>query len=83
MIRENLKVAESRQKSYADKRRMDLSFKIGDFVHLKVSLMRGTQITIRRMKLPRSTKKSLEQIILSYSQVLLESRGRDPSKGGG
>jgi hypothetical protein len=42
MIRENLKVAQSRQKSYADKRR-DLSFEIGDFVYLKVSPMRGTQ----------------------------------------
>jgi hypothetical protein len=43
MIRENLKVAQSRQKSYADKRRRDLSFEIGDFVYLKVSPMRGTQ----------------------------------------
>jgi hypothetical protein len=39
-----LKVAQSRQKSYADKRRRDLSFKIGDFVYLKVSPMRGTRI---------------------------------------
>jgi hypothetical protein len=43
MIRENLKVAQSWQKSYADKRRRDLSFKIGDFIFLKVSPMRGTQ----------------------------------------
>jgi hypothetical protein len=43
MIRENLKVAQYRQKSYTDKRRRDLSFKIGDFVYLKVSPMRGTQ----------------------------------------
>jgi hypothetical protein len=43
MIRENLKVAQSRQKSYADKRR-DLSFKIYDFVYLKVSPMRGTDV---------------------------------------
>jgi hypothetical protein len=43
MIRENLKVAQSRQKSYADKRRRDLSFEIGDFIYLKVSPMRGTQ----------------------------------------
>jgi hypothetical protein len=42
MIRENLKVAQSRQKSYADKKRRDLSFEIGDFVYLKVSPMRGT-----------------------------------------
>jgi hypothetical protein len=43
MIRENLKVAQSQQKSYADKRRRDISFKIGDFVYLKVSPMRGTR----------------------------------------
>jgi hypothetical protein len=42
MVRESLKVARSRQKSYADKTRRDLSFKIRDFVYLKVSLMRGT-----------------------------------------
>jgi hypothetical protein len=42
MIRENLKVAQSRQKNYADKRRRDLLFEIDDFVYLKVSPMRGT-----------------------------------------
>jgi hypothetical protein len=42
MVRESFKVAQSRQKSYVDKRRRDLSFEIGDFVYLKVSPMRGT-----------------------------------------
>jgi hypothetical protein len=42
MVRENLKIAQSRQKSYAEKRRRDLSFEIGDFIYLKVSPMRGT-----------------------------------------
>jgi hypothetical protein len=42
IIRENLNVAQSRQKSYADKSRRDLSFEIGDFVYLKVSPIRGT-----------------------------------------
>jgi hypothetical protein len=41
MVRESLKVAQSRQKSYADKRRRELSFEVGDFVYLKVSPMRG------------------------------------------
>jgi hypothetical protein len=41
MVRENLCVAQSRQKSYADHRRRELSFEVGDFVYLKVSLMRG------------------------------------------
>jgi hypothetical protein len=39
MIRENLEAAQSRQKSYADKRRRDLSSEVGDFVYLKVSPM--------------------------------------------
>jgi hypothetical protein len=43
MVHERLKVAQSRQKSYADKRRRDLSFEIGDFIYLKVSPMRGTR----------------------------------------
>jgi hypothetical protein len=42
MVHESLKVAQSRQKSYADKRRKDLSFEIRYFVYLKVSPMRGT-----------------------------------------
>ncbi|WVZ81075.1 hypothetical protein U9M48_028499 [Paspalum notatum var. saurae] len=41
MVRENLRVAQSKQKSYADVRRMDLTFKVDDFVYLKVSPMRG------------------------------------------
>jgi hypothetical protein len=43
MVRESLKVAQTRQKSYADKRRKDHSFGVGDFVYLKVSPMRGTR----------------------------------------
>jgi hypothetical protein len=42
MVHESLKVAQTQQKSYADKRRRDLSFEIGDFVYLKVSPTRGT-----------------------------------------
>jgi hypothetical protein len=37
MIRENLRVAQSRQKSYADTRRRELTFEVGDYVYLKVS----------------------------------------------
>jgi hypothetical protein len=46
MVRENLHVAQSRQKSYADHRRRELSFEVGDFVYLKMSPMRG----LRRFK---------------------------------
>ena len=42
-IRENLKAAQSRQKSYADKRRCTLSFEVGDYVYLKVSPISGTR----------------------------------------
>jgi hypothetical protein len=41
MVRENLRVTQSRQKSYADHRRRELSFEVGDFVYLKVSPMWG------------------------------------------
>jgi transposase InsO family protein len=41
IIRENLKTAQSRQKSYADNRRRELIFEVEDFVYLKVSPIRG------------------------------------------
>jgi hypothetical protein len=40
VVRENLQLAQSQQKSYADHRRRKLSFQVGDFVYLKVSPMR-------------------------------------------
>jgi hypothetical protein len=46
MVRENLRVTQSRQKSYTDHRMRELSFEVGDFVYLRVSLMRG----LRRFK---------------------------------
>ena len=42
-VRENLKAAQSRQKSYADTRRRPLELQPGDFVYLKVSPIRGTR----------------------------------------
>jgi hypothetical protein len=62
MVRKSLKVAQSRQKSYMDKRRRDLSFEIGDFVYLKVSPMRGT----RRFRV----KGKLAQHMLDHSRLL-------------
>jgi hypothetical protein len=41
MVWENLKTAQSRKWSYADTRRRDLSFKVGDYIYLKVSPIRG------------------------------------------
>jgi hypothetical protein len=46
IIREHLRVAQSRQKSYADGKRRDVSFQEGDYVYLNVSPIRG----LRRFK---------------------------------
>jgi hypothetical protein len=43
MVWDNLKIAQSRQRSYADTRRRELSFEVGDFVYLKVSPIRGVR----------------------------------------
>jgi hypothetical protein len=40
-IRENLRTAQTRQKSYADNRRRPLEFEEGDHVYLKVSPLCG------------------------------------------
>ena len=37
VVRDNLKIARVRQKSYAGNRRRDLQFEIGDWVFLKIS----------------------------------------------
>jgi hypothetical protein len=41
MVRVNLKTAQPRQRSYADTRRRELNFEVGDYVYLKVSPIRG------------------------------------------
>jgi hypothetical protein len=41
MVTENLRIAQTRQKSYTDHRRRELRFEVGDFIYLKVSPMRG------------------------------------------
>jgi hypothetical protein len=41
IILENLRVAQTRQKSYADNRRRPLEFEEGDHVYLKVSPLHG------------------------------------------
>ena len=46
IIQDNLRTAQSRQKSYADTRRRELTFEVGDYVYLKVSPIRG----LRRFK---------------------------------
>ncbi|KAJ9558488.1 hypothetical protein OSB04_013102 [Centaurea solstitialis] len=51
MIRERLATAQSRQKSYADRRRSDLEFRVGDYVLLKVSPWKGVIRFRKRGKL--------------------------------
>jgi hypothetical protein len=51
IVRERLKTAQDRQKNYADKRRKDLEFQVGEFVFLKVSPWKGTMRFGRKGKL--------------------------------
>ncbi|KAI5316655.1 hypothetical protein L3X38_036362 [Prunus dulcis] len=51
IIRERLKTAQNRQKSYADNRRKDLQFEIGDWVFLKLSPWKGVVRFGKRGKL--------------------------------
>ena len=51
VVRDNLKIARDRQKSYADNRRRDLQFERGDRVFLKISPWKGVLRFVRRGKL--------------------------------
>jgi hypothetical protein len=59
IVRENLKATQSRQRSYADTRRRELSFEVGDYVYLKVS-------PIREVRRFRVKGKLAPQYIRSY-----------------
>ena len=41
IIRQRMKAAQDRQKSYADKRRKDLEFDVGDMVFVKISPLKN------------------------------------------
>jgi hypothetical protein len=84
MVRENLQIAQSRQKGYADHRRRELSFEVGDYVYLKVLPMRG----LRRFKVrdPRyiglfkiveEREDELKVEFLNHFVDPSETRGRD------
>jgi hypothetical protein len=64
MVRENPRVVQSRQKSYTDHRRRELSFEVGDFMYPKESPVRGLhhfkvrgKLTLRFIGLFKITKK--------------------------
>jgi hypothetical protein len=53
-IQANILATQSRQKSYTDKRRSPLEFKVGDYVYLRVSPMKGVhRISIKGKLTPR------------------------------
>ena len=43
LIRDRLKVAQSRQKSYADTKRKKVAYEVGDRAYLRVSPLRGVK----------------------------------------
>ncbi|XP_050875236.1 uncharacterized protein LOC127078859 [Lathyrus oleraceus] len=51
MIREKMKVSQSRQKSYHDKRRKVLEFEVDDHVFLRVTLVTGVGRALKSRKL--------------------------------
>ena len=51
VVCDKLKITRDRQRSYADNRRRDLQFKIGDLVFLKISPWKGVLRFGRRSKL--------------------------------
>jgi hypothetical protein len=48
VIQQNMQAAQSRQKSYADKRRRPLDFQVGDYVYLKVTPMKKKRFGIKK-----------------------------------
>ncbi|WMV24807.1 hypothetical protein MTR67_018192 [Solanum verrucosum] len=71
LIRERLKMTQSRQKSYADVRRRDLEFDVHDWVYLKISPMKGVMRFHKKGKLsPRYV--GPHQILRSIGKVAYE-----------
>ncbi|MCI75709.1 putative retrotransposon gag protein, partial [Trifolium medium] len=51
MIQEKMRVSQSRQKSYADKKRKDVEFQEGDHVFLRVTSTTGIGRALKSKKL--------------------------------
>jgi hypothetical protein len=43
LVKDRLKIAQSRQKSYADNKRRDVTYEVGDRAYLRVSTLRGVK----------------------------------------
>lgn len=44
LVRDKLKIAQSRQKSYTDSKRREVTYEVGDRAYLRVSPLRGVKI---------------------------------------
>ena len=51
VLKLNMKEVQDRQRSYADKRRRELEFEVGDRVYLKMAMLRGPNRSISETKL--------------------------------
>ncbi|WMV18912.1 hypothetical protein MTR67_012297 [Solanum verrucosum] len=90
LIRDRLKKAHSRQKSYADNRKRDLEFEVSDWVYLKISPMKGVMRFGKKGKLsphyvgPYEILKPVEGLgvneNLSYEEVPVEILDRQVKK---
>ncbi|XP_027337086.1 uncharacterized protein LOC113850734 [Abrus precatorius] len=69
LIREKLRATQSRQKSYADRRRRSLEFEVGDHVFLRVSRTTGVGRALRAKKL---TPKFIGQKYVPDSSHIIE-----------
>ena len=75
IIQQRLKTAFSRQKSYADPKRTDVSFSVGDLVFLKVSPMKGVMRFGKKGKLapryigPFKIRSKVGEVAIVDSQV--------------
>ncbi|KAF3625198.1 Two-component response regulator ARR22 [Capsicum annuum] len=76
LIRERLKTAQCHQKLYADVRRRDLEFEVGDLVYLKISPMKGVKRFGKKGKLSPRYIDPLEssdiQNSLSFDKIPVE-----------
>ena len=51
VLKLNMREAQDRQKCYADKRRKELEFEVGDMVYLKMAMLRGPNRSLTETKL--------------------------------
>ncbi|WMV38320.1 hypothetical protein MTR67_031705 [Solanum verrucosum] len=77
LIRDRLKTAHSRQKSYADNRKRDLEFEVVDWVYLKITPMKGVMSLVRRGSLAPGLGVKLN---LSYEEVPVKILDRQVKK---